>query len=301
MLKHRKWRRRVWCSLAHLSQKINAMLYTVYPAPPCLHLQMSLAEILNDNNQCYEVEVSLSGMSREELNWWGKQTSKCNGRSMLKKEIDFTQTFSSWGCARTRELAGSMVPGGAEDSHTLSWTAHTHSSSANIWQEQNYTVCTLENRQYYGSSVHKQFVEQNIERPCHSYEDVVRHSHHSPAPIRHPELNCWHKVSFSERLIRQEAKPIGLPKNKEVIWSLESGSICFQVHNSVPSLFQLAARSICSSHRYISEELVHDKRLCKPSMVSSGTGSQVQTSSCSTNWHCSGTPSHGTKSCWVYW
>ena len=61
--------------LARLLGKMNATSCVIPVAPLfCRHLQMNLSQALNRNSQSYEMQVTLSQKSREELVWWDRHT-----------------------------------------------------------------------------------------------------------------------------------------------------------------------------------------------------------------------------------
>ena len=67
-----------------------------------------------------------------------------------------------------------------------------------------------------------------------------------------------------------------------------SGSrhVCLSPNHSVPSLFQLATRSVCSGNRCISAGLVSDPRVCQPTLEYDRSGSVPGTDT--EGMHCSG-------------
>ena len=55
-------------------------------------------------------------------------------------------------------------------------------------------------------------------------------------------------------------------KINELLWPDRNGPVCIQANQSVPSLFQLAARSLCRGNRCLPPGLVENTRLCQSSM-----------------------------------
>ena len=101
--------------------------------------------------------------------------------------------------------------------------------------------------------------------------DVVpgeEHTHHSSASARDNELYSRHRVSYNERPHRLEVESSPIQENRRPSGTNRSGLVCIQDHQPVPSLLQLAARSLCNSNRCISPGLVTQERVCEPSMVS---------------------------------
>ena len=79
-------------------------------------------------------------------------------------------------------------------------------------------------------------------------------------------------VEVHQGHIELEPRPLNLPKNQQTLWGTGSGHICFQTHQSVPLLLQLAARSICRGNRCIPPKLDDNQRLCQPPMESDSQG-----------------------------
>ena len=73
-------------------------------------------------------------------------------------------------------------------------------------------------------------------------------------------------VSGGRQQDRLEAESSNICTNKPAVWPTGSGPICNPAFNSMPTLLQLVARSICRSHRCLSSELGSPQGLCQPSM-----------------------------------
>ena len=101
--------------------------------------------------------------------------------------------------------------------------------------------------------------------------DVVsgtKHPHHSPAPARCTKPHCRWGVSDNGRLVRLETEPDPVQENCQSLWSNRGRPVCIPLDCTVPSLFQLVARSLCGSNRCFSAGLVSDTGICQPSMES---------------------------------
>jgi len=66
-----------------------------------------------------------------------------------------------------------------------------------------------------------------------------------------------------------EIEPGTFSANKPTFWSPGGRLVCHEANNSVPSLLQLAARSVCRSNRCISPVV---KGVCQPPMESDRQG-----------------------------
>ena len=69
-----------------------------------------------------------------------------------------------------------------------------------------------------------------------------------------------------------------------VIWSSGSGPICITANCTVPSLFQLAARSLCHNNKCIPAGLVTGARLCQLPLEPNRTGSLTCPNATGTNY-----------------
>ena len=99
--------------------------------------------------------------------------------------------------------------------------------------------------------------------------DVVsgtKHPHHSPAPDRYTKPHCRCGVSDNGGSVRLETEPDLVQENGQSLWSNRSRPICILPDCPVPSLFQLAARFLCSSNRCIFAGLVSDTGICRSSV-----------------------------------
>lgn len=98
--------------LSRLLGKMNATAPVIHPAPLfCRHLQRCLAQSLARHYQNYEGKLYLDQESREELQWWSQETSRWNGRAIIRKEVDLIiesdASLMGWGAT-----TGSLRTGG---------------------------------------------------------------------------------------------------------------------------------------------------------------------------------------------
>ena len=86
------------------------------------------------------------------------------------------------------------------------------------------------------------------------------HTHHRPvSPLgseyqRRCDQSCRKVIYPPAELILEDRSPL---------WSHRNGLICLQTHSSMPSLFQLATRSLCNSDGCLSAGLVKGNKFCE--------------------------------------
>ena len=165
-----------------------------------------------------------------------------------------------------------LVCAGKDQPHQLPRTASSYAGTENIREEPNGGVSLAQDRQHHSSGLHQQprgHSLQDTGYPNKGPVDVVsgkEHSHPSTTPTRCPELQGGHRVQNPQGSVRLEPGQGHFLKNKRAIWPNRSGPICIQTDQSVPSLFQLAARSICRGDRCLPTGLVINTRLCQSSV-----------------------------------
>ena len=92
--------------------------------------------------------------------------------------------------------------------------------------------------------------------------------HHSTTSPRSPELHSRHGVPEYGGQYGLEARSDHLQRNRQMLQPNRSGPICLAPNQSMPTLLQLAARSLCSSNRRIPPGLDTDEGFRQPSMGS---------------------------------
>ena len=128
--------------------------------------------------------------------------------------------------------------------------------------------------QYHGSGIHKQPGRnslQGVGRPGKEPVDVVcgeEHPYHSPTPTRCSECNSRCRVLDYDRLVRLAGESSDIQHHSTHLWSHRNGHVCITSDSSVPSLFQLAARSFCSGNRCASAGLVSNQGVRQPTLES---------------------------------
>ena len=100
-----------------------------------------------------------------------------------------------------------------------------------------------------------------------------KHSYPGSAPTRSTELHSRQRIEMHEGQVRLEVRQPILYKDQQSVWPTGSGPICVKTNQSVPSLLQLAARSIRRSSRCISPGLVNNTGFCQSSMEPGTQGS----------------------------
>ena len=86
------------------------------------------------------------------------------------------------------------------------------------------------------------------------------HTHHCPVSPWGSEYHSRCGVSDNSGSVQLEIESELIPSP---LWSHRSGHICLLTDSSVPSLLQLATRSLCNSDRRLSAGLVTGDKLCK--------------------------------------
>ena len=190
----------------------------------------------------------------------------------------------------------SLVSERRQDAHKLSGVAGCNASGEDIPEEQIQDVSTPQVGQYHGSGIHKQPGRdslQGIGRPSKEPMDVVfgkEHPHHSSTPARCSECDSRCGVSDHERPLGLATESSHIQENCQPVRSNRSGYVYLTTDGSVPSLFQLAARSLCSGNRCLPAGLVsHQGVVCQPTLEP-GRSSSVQSTERSDP-HCSVGPS----------
>ena len=263
-------------NLAQLLGKMNATVCVIPPAPLFYrHLQMALSNTLERNNQNYEADNLTNRMPQQtglvehphvEMEW-----------QVPPEEGDRPNRFRCIPDRMGSPLFSpinrrSMVKSRSNNAHQLSGTTGSYLGSQVICQAQVQDVNLAENRQYHSSGIHKQSGRHSLQRPCLLDEesmDVVpgeKHPHNSTVSSRIPEYSSQCGVSSGDQQDGLEAESSYICKNKPTVWPTGSGPICNPSFNSMPTLLQLAARSLCRSHRRLPSELDTPEGLRQSSM-----------------------------------
>ena len=263
-------------ALARLVGKMNATSQVIPPAPLFFcHLQMALSDTLNRNLQSYEAQVPMSQNCKEKLMWWDNHMAKWNGKSLLSKEVDMTidsdASLIGWGAVCLNQRTGGPWSQAECKMHIncLELLAATLAVHTFLKSKTRMSVLLrLDNTTAVAGL-------QGIGRPSKKSMDVVfreKHSHYSSTPARCTKPDCQCGVSDGGGSVRLEAESSPVQEDYQSLWSNRSGPICISSDRTVPSLFQLAARSICSGNRCLPAGLVSDTGLCQPALEYDRTG-----------------------------
>ena len=177
-----------------------------------------------------------------------------------------------------------LVPRGEDKPHKLPGTFSSYTSTEILCEAEDQSISLIKDRQHNSCCLHQQprgDCIKTVDFPNTGLVDVVSredHSHPSATPPRSTEQGSRHGVKDYEGQIRLETGSTGVPQDRGDIWSPGRGPFCVQINQSVPSLFQLAARSICRSHRRSLPELEWDEGLCQPTLESNTTSTSKGTS-----------------------
>ena len=199
------------------------------------------------------------------------------------------------GCSMSKSTdRRSVVSVREPDAYKLPRVVGSHTGSSDISETQNQVVSPPEVGQHLSSGIHKQPGRDSLPRVGSLGEDTMdvvsgtKHPHHSPAPTRCTKPYCRCGVSDNGGSVRLETEPDPVQENCQSLWSNTSRPICIPPDCTVPSLFQLAARSLCSSNRCFSAGLVSDTGICQSS-VESNRASPVTGSGATGLYHSGGT------------
>ena len=94
----------------------------------------------------------------------------------------------------------------------------------------------------------------------------TEHTHPSPTPARRTELYSRQGIQVNAGQVRLETESADLSPNRQALWTTGSGLVCVPAKQPVPTLLQLAARSICRGCRCLPAGLVNCEGICQPSM-----------------------------------
>ena len=147
--------------------------------------------------------------------------------------------------------------------HKLPGIAGSNTSAEDVREERDALISATQNRQHDGCCIYQQ--PRGV--PNTRAMDVVpgeEYSHPSAVPSRETESAGRSGIQRYERPIRLEIGSENITKNQQAIRAAGSGLVCIEADPPVPSLFQLAARSICRSHRCFPARLDETERVCQP-------------------------------------
>ena len=276
-------------ALSRLIGKMNATNPVIPPVPLFYkNLQMDLATALRGADQDYETLLVLSSDSREELTWWDTQMIKWNGRMVMIMEpsltIESDASTQGWGAShRGTSTGGALVPPGEGMAHKLPRIASGDSSTEDLREEQEGNVGLIEDRQHDCSCLYQQpggYCIQGVGVPDPGPMDVVsREEHPYPSTIsaRGNERGGRQGIEIHERSIGLEAGSVNISDNQQDLWPNGSGPVCIQTDQPVPSLLQLAARSIRRGNRCLPAGLDNGEGLCQPSIEPNTEGANEST------------------------
>ena len=166
---------------------------------------------------------------------------------------------------------GRTLVGTREDmAHKLSGASGSYTSAENVCKKQNESVSSAQAGQLFGSGLYKQSGRNNLKETCLldlRSMDVVpgkEYTHPSSTPARHTELYSRQGIQVNEGPFRLEIGLSNLCQDQQTLWTTGSGLVCIQANLPVPSLLQLAARSIRRGHRCLSSGLVNSEGVCQP-------------------------------------
>ena len=101
-----------------------------------------------------------------------------------------------------------------------------------------------------------------------------------------PERNNRYGVSDNERSVRLAAESCETQQDLTPFRSHRDGFVRISSNGAVPSLFQLAAGSVCSGNRFLPAGQVSNQGVCQPTLESDRSGTVQSTNGQGS--HCSG-------------
>ena len=162
--------------------------------------------------------------------------------------------------------------------YKLPGVAGSHTSTEDICKDQERNISSTEDRQHNSSCLYKQSRGNGIQGACLLNSrpvDVVpgeEHSHPSTTLTRDPELLSRSGVEVHERSIRLETGSTIICENQPTVWPTGSGPVCVQANQPVPTLLQLATRSVCGGNGRVSSGLDNLEGLRQPSLEPNTSG-----------------------------
>ena len=200
------------------------------------------------------------------------------------------RTRSSHRIGRIQTGMGRLLPGhqhrravdtgGEQLAHKLPRTASSHPSTEDVRKGTNTPVSSPKNRQHLGGSVHQQPGRNCLQAPgctdTGSMDVVSRkeHSHSSSVSSGCTKPDSGPRVETYAGQVRLEIGPADIHKDQRSLWSTGSGHVCREAYQPVPSLLQLAARSICRGNGRIPANLDGSEGFCQPPMELNSQGPQ---------------------------
>ncbi len=280
-------------ALSRLVGKMNAASHTIPPAPLFFrNLQMAMTETLNASNQNYEVEVALSQDCLDELRWWDYHLSQWNGKSMLRKAVDLViesdASLAGWGAVCNHQKTGRPWSREEQNLHinclellaaTLALKTFTKGQTdlSVLLKMDNTTAVAYVNNQ--GGTVSRELVRLSKELWTWCLQrNITIKVQHLPGRLNQVANSESHTMldrsdwKLDSRVFQQIHQTLG-PNG--------GGFVCLQTDNTVPSLFQLAARSICSGNRCLPPSLDGAQGICKSAMEFGGTSGSTGSGSAS--------------------
>ena len=233
--------------------------------------------------------TSVVGHTHEELEW--ENPSKKGDRPDNRLRCISNGLGSSLSGPKDRR---SMVETRETDAHQLPGADGSNTGSTDIYKESDRSLGAAEDRQHYSSSLHQQPWGHSLQGATGSVKESVdvvpgtEYPYHCTAPTGHTECHSRYGVSGDDRSVRLVTRPKHIQEDQPDTRSPGDRPVCDKADNTVQSLLQLAARSLCRSNRCFPTGLVPGEGLCQPTMVSGGEGSSSST--VTTSSHCTSGP-----------
>ena len=250
----------------------NVML-AILPAPLCYWGLQALKIRSLAASQSFKTEVDLDRASLEELRWWMIEVRKWNGRSILPPQpdliIETDASLLGWGAVSDNNSTGGSVVRSREDSAYQPAGVDRGSICNSGFHEgsEKYSH-SVEDGQHNGDIVHQSHGRYEISGPltCSLRAMAVvpseRDHHHSGVPTGGLQCGSRSRVPHPE-VNRMDVGRQGVQKNSLSPGAAHDRFICLPAEQSAGEVCQLAARSICSANRRLSDVEGGD-RICLP-------------------------------------
>ena len=265
--------------LARLIGKMNASARVIPPAPLFYrNLQRDLSQVLETGGS--ELRHTPFNLAR-----WVRGTGVV-GHANEKLEWQNHPEEGGRYCHRIRCIPGglgsvmyatadrrSVVSPGEGNAHKLPGTISGHPSSPVLPEGQIGSPRAAEAGQHNSSSLYKPPGWHSIQDSGNAdqeFVDVVpgkEYLHCSGTCPGSLQSNCRQGVSNHQGQVRLDARPKSLPQDRPTLRPDPNRPVCIETHYSVPPLFQLAARSFCTSHRCLFTGLDNVEGFSQPTVV----------------------------------
>ena len=179
-------------------------------------------------------------------------------------------------CLPAAEDRRSLVRAGIPHAHQLPRITGSDSGSEVLCKTQDKNLSHVKAGQHHSSGIYKQSGGHSVQRAGSSNEGLVdvvpreEYPHPGSASPRYSQWDSRCGVSDNDRPHRLETESSHIQEDRQPDGSNRSGPLCLQTDGTMPSLLQLAARSLCTINRCPGPGLDTYQGFCEPPMGSHG-------------------------------